>query len=115
MPTTQAQQAIINYLHTVSKGVINISQQHAQDIIDLAQQQQQIVNARAEMYQYNNAHKRYDRLRTIKLTDLQINDAILQSVRTRPAEQFIKYELFNSSNLLQGSIYTVDASLFDKI
>lgn len=115
MTQTKAQAAVISYLQQISKGVINISQLHAQEIIELVQQKTNTIDARAEMYQYNNAYKRYDHLRTILVSNETIDKAIKEAVKHRPIEQFIKYELFNSNNELEGNIYTVDACFFDKI
>ena len=112
---TQKQQSIIAYLHQASKGVINITQLHAQDIIDLATANNKNINARVEMYQYNNVYRRYDHLQTIPISQEKINTAILESVKHRPVEQFIKYEMYNNNNESEGKIYTIDACFFDKI
>lgn len=110
---TSRQQTIINYITAISKGLVCISAQHADDIIGIVNSNDLMVGAKVNMYQWNNSFKRYDFLRTLITSEDKVAKFIELALAKRPVEMRIKYECYNSQCDFQGCIYTSDASIFD--
>ena len=103
------EQKIICYLGKVSKGQVNLTTHHAIKIIELVLNAQQ---CRVMLYRYNYQQKSWELMLTIN-TDIEtINQAILNSLKNKPVDNFYRYDLYNEMNELQGYIYSVNPSLF---
>jgi hypothetical protein len=72
-----------------------------------------VGKAFVKKYRFNAMHQTYELYRNIYTTDAVIKQRILEALEEGSVYLFYKYELFNSAGELEGTLYSVNASLFD--
>lgn len=100
---------IIEHLYTASQGLIKITKDQANDIINLVTNYRPAYAVKSRYAQGN----RIEVVRTITTTLEAINEAILNALESGPTHGFYKYDLYNDKQELQGSIFTINPNLFD--
>ena len=104
---------IIDYLFTQSRGVINITPQHAEAIIDLVvYQYARDIKAVAKLYRHNAVIDTWELIRTVHTTDEIIKEQIIIALEKKPPENFLMFECYNQAGQFEGRIYTINPSLF---
>jgi hypothetical protein len=107
------EQRIRNYLSMHSKGVINISDQHARKIIDMVLEfHRGERRAFVKLHQWRPQTRTWELYRTLFTTDEEINLRIKDALEKGPQMDFFMFELYNSEGEHQGRIYTTNRFLF---
>lgn len=106
-------QKIQQYLLTKSQGVINISDDIANDLVSLViNEYGKSRNAVAKLYQYNWVTDGYELIRTVETDDAYIKDEVIKALEKRPADKSYLWECYNMSGEFEGRIYCINPSLF---
>lgn len=106
------EQAIKEYLHTQSKGLINITYQDARHIINLVVGKPEQGVAVAKLYRWNACNSTWEQLRAVVSSDAAIQRETIDALSRKPVEQFYKWECYNSAGEFEGMILTANANLF---
>lgn len=106
------EQQIINYLHALSDGFVNIKPEHARHIIDLVQRKIDRQESFVLLKRFDAVSNNYILIRTIKTTLEAINAQILIALEKGPQHGFYLFECFNVHNEMQGKIWTDNPNIF---
>lgn len=112
---TTAEQ-LIDYLFGESKGVITLSREQAEKIIDIVVHGGYKIKHKgvAKLYRYNNVINNWELIRSVYASDQDIKLKIEQAMQKEEVEAPNGYmwECYNSDKLYEGRIYTWNISLF---
>ena len=105
---------IIKWFSDNSKGVVKLSPEQAQQVIDIAQEEEPTAVAKKYRWNYNN--HLWDFIRDIPTDDDTLGFAaalIDKKIEPAPDRRSFKYELMASTGESVGCLYTSDNNLFE--
>jgi hypothetical protein len=107
-----ARQNIIDYLRRKSGGLLNITNDMATEIIDIARNDRIEQSANAKLFRYNMQKKAFEILYTVPATDELVKKNIKESLNKAPVNECYMWECYNSEGHYEGKILTTDTNLF---
>ena len=108
------QQQIQDYLRSISRHMVNITDKQADEIICIATAEPGTAGiACCKLYRWNSVKTGWELQRTAETTDQKISQAIDEALNARiTVENCYLWECYGSDGMLQGKIYTVNPNLF---
>jgi hypothetical protein len=105
------QQLINDYVHRISKGIVNLSPNHCQTIINMLRQTE--LECRVEISRYDNNQGQYKQYLTQKIPQERFLSVIEKNKSVKPIEYFYMFRCFDASGEFVDTIYSLNSTLFD--
>lgn len=107
-------QQIQDYLRSISRHMVNITDEQATEIIRIATAVPGTPGiAYCKLYRWNGVKPGWEIQRIVEATDQKIQWAIVDAINARiTVENCYLWECYGSDGALQGKIYTVNPTLF---
>lgn len=103
--------AIINYLHLATKGLVNITENMATEVIRLVQQAP-AKTAYVKLYQFNGITGTYVPMRGLPVTMGAINEVLQKLEGKQQVYQFYKWNCLDDKGAVVAEIFTTNCDLF---
>lgn len=99
---------IQNYIYKISSGLINITDEQSQDIIDIGRGKTPFAN----LHRWNGYKSEWELIRTVIIDNEDIGRALKIASTERPSECFYRFDVYNVDMELQTFIFTLNPDLF---
>ncbi len=105
-------QQIMDYLRSISHGMINLTPAHVQELIEIAKGNRGAIGAFCKLLRWSELKQGWEVQYAVATSDEQIAMRIREALDIPPVVNFYKWECYGSDQLLQGNIFTANTSLF---
>ncbi|MEO5681437.1 MAG: hypothetical protein ABIQ88_02285 [Chitinophagaceae bacterium] len=105
-------QIIISHLQQLTHGVLNLTIDQAQHIIELVQGVKNSPGPVARLSRWNENRHSWEFIRSQKTTQENIDTAIMAAIQETPVINVYMWECFNDAGQLEGKIFTIHNNTF---
>ncbi len=107
----QPQTEIALYLQKITAGLVNISPEHANEIIRIAHRNGATATARLSKWEAQTAAG-WRFIRTIPTTDEQLTENLNKAANTSSVMNMYMFDCYSSSGQCKGQIFTSNQNIF---
>lgn len=104
------QQKVAAYIHSISRGAVNLSPRQIDDLIELATSNDRYL---IRKYKYNYRSGGYEALEQIQVLEEQANRIIAKVPAKGQPEKWFRYDVFNAQGSHVTTLYSLNPHLFN--
>lgn len=101
--------SIQNYVKERTKGLVKLSIDDCSNIINMVMEQKKPF---VKLLRFNGQNGSWEHMRNIETTQEKIDMEIKKSINHAPVLECYKFELYNENGQIEGTIFTINPTLF---